>query len=208
MDVEQREPKKRRLSQIAVPAVLYGPLVSVTLLKAAHDGMSAAGLCGLVGAGLMAWTLVEYLMHRVVFHCEPTGDFGRRLVYLYHGRHHDFPSDTSRLVMSPGFTMPLAACFYAVFWAIAGPANAGPLFSGLALGYLAYETVHFLVHAGHFRGRSLMRRLRRYHLGHHYRDDGAAFGVTTPVWDFLFGTRQRSPTYSSYPLSRRIQTLR
>lgn len=36
-----------------------------------------------------------------------------------------------------------------------------------------------------------MRQLRRYHLGHHYRDDTVAYGVTTPLWDFVFGSRRR-----------------
>ena len=112
--------------------------------------------------------------------------------------------------MSPAFTLPVAALFYGLFWLLAGFLAAAPLFAGLALGYLAYETVHFLVHTGQFRRLGLMRQWRRYHLGYHYRDDTVAYGVTTPA----LGLRLRHPPplilplYSSYPLNLRIQMLR
>ena len=176
-------------SQLAVPAAIFLPLAA-GLSAWAAAGMPVARLFCLVAVGLLTWTFVEYLVHRLLFHLESENPAMQRIVYLYHGRHHDFPSDTRRLTMSPAFTLPVAALFFGLFWLLAGFPAAAPLFAGLALGYLAYETVHFLVHTGQFRRFGLMRQWRRYHLGYHYRDDTVAYGVTTPLWDFVFGTRR------------------
>ena len=176
-------------SQLAVPAAIFLPLAA-GLSAWAAGGMPVARLCGLIASGLLTWTFVEYLVHRLLFHLESESPVVQRIVYLYHGRHHDYPSDTRRLTMSPAFTLPVAALFFGLFWLLAGFPAAAPLFAGLALGYLAYETVHFLVHTGQFRRLGLMRQWRRYHFGHHYRNDTVAYGVTTPLWDFVFGTRR------------------
>jgi sterol desaturase/sphingolipid hydroxylase (fatty acid hydroxylase superfamily) len=32
------------------------------------------------------------------------------------------------------------------------------------------------------------RFLKRYHLKHHYNDEHTAYGVSTPLWDYVFGT--------------------
>ena len=177
-------------AQLAIPAAIFLPLAA-GLTAGAAGGMPVARLCGLIAAGLLTWTLVEYLVHRLLFHVESRSPAVQRLVYLYHGRHHDYPSDTRRLIISPTFTIPVAALLYGLFWLLAGYPAAAPLFAGLVLGYLAYETLHFLVHNGYLRNWWLMRQWRRYHLGHHYRDDTAAYGVTTPLWDYVFGSRQR-----------------
>ena len=177
-------------SQLLVPAGLFLPLAA-GLSAWAAGSMPAARFCGLIAAGLLSWTLVEYLVHRLLFHLETRSPVVQRMVYLYHGRHHDYPSDTRRLIISPAFTLPVAALLYGLFWLLAGFPAASPLFAGLVAGYLAYETLHFLVHSGQLKGWWLMRRWRRYHLGHHYRDDTVAYGVTTPLWDFVFGSRRR-----------------
>ena len=122
--------------------------------------------------------------------------FVKRLVYNYHGRHHDHPSDTPRMTMSLWFTVPSGMVFYGTFSILLDPLSilldpldAAAVFAGLAFGYLAYETVHIFIHTEHFRQSNVMKQLRRHHLSHHYRNEHAAFGVTSPLWDLLFGTR-------------------
>ncbi|MCK6457046.1 MAG: sterol desaturase family protein, partial [Phycisphaerae bacterium] len=69
--------------------------------------------------------------------------------------------------------------------------------AGLLLGYVAYEFVHLSSHAGRRWGP--LRALDRYHMRHHFENANRTFGVTTPLWDWVFGTlpRQRSRAASA-----------
>ena len=62
----------------------------------------------MVALGVLAWTLAEYVLHRYVFHWTKDTAAGRRIHFLLHGVHHDFPNDGDRLVMPLGFSIPLS----------------------------------------------------------------------------------------------------
>jgi 4-hydroxysphinganine ceramide fatty acyl 2-hydroxylase len=143
-------------------------------------------VAGLFFAGILIWTLVEYAMHRWVFHYEPKSRWGRRFHFMLHGVHHDYPNDASRLVMPPIVSGPLAIMFYAIFALFFGR-FAPALFAGLLAGYLFYDTLHYATH--HFAmKRGLWLWLKKYHMRHHYQDDHAGYGVSSPLWDYVFGT--------------------
>ena len=59
--------------------------------------------------------------------------------------------------------------------------------AGMILGYLSYELVHYAIHRSKW-FRVYLRPLVRHHLYHHHKDDGRCYGVTTPLWDWIFGT--------------------
>ena len=62
-----------------------------------------------------------------------------------------------------------------------------PLSGGL-LGYLAYDLTHYATH--HFPMRSgYAKYIKRYHMQHHYKDPDTRFGVSSPVWDWVFHTQ-------------------
>ena len=106
---------------------------------------------------------------------------------MLHGVHHDYPNDASRLVMPPIMSVPLAVIFYALFLLLFGR-FAPAAFAGLLAGYLFYDTLHYATH--HFSmKRGLWLWLKRYHMRHHYQDDHVGFGVTSPLWDNVFGTK-------------------
>jgi len=93
----------------AIPLVLYVPVVAYHLLRAVRDGLLAGGAIVILFAlGMFLWTLTEYVMHRFVFHYEPTSTWGRQLHFIMHGVHHDYPNDATRLVMPPSVSVPLA----------------------------------------------------------------------------------------------------
>jgi sterol desaturase/sphingolipid hydroxylase (fatty acid hydroxylase superfamily) len=76
---------------------------------------------------------------------------------------------------------------FGVEWLICGYDVVWPVFAGTALGYLAYDYIHFYTH--HARPRHAVGRwLRRYHLLHHHDQEEARFGVSSPLWDLVFGT--------------------
>jgi hypothetical protein len=62
--------------------------------------------------GLILWTLIEYGVHRFVFHFKPRNAWQERISFLFHGVHHAQPMAKSRLVMPPAVSIPLALLFH------------------------------------------------------------------------------------------------
>jgi sterol desaturase/sphingolipid hydroxylase (fatty acid hydroxylase superfamily) len=178
----------------AVPLVIYLPVIALMFnLAVRAGGLTPALVAGLVLLGVLIWTLVEYTMHRWVFHYQPSSRWGKQLHFLLHGVHHDYPKDASRLVMPPVISIPLALFFYGVFLLVFRRVTP-PAFAGFLLGYLFYDMVHYATH--HFSMRQgVWLWLKKYHMRHHYDDDHSGYGVSSPLWDYVFGTRaQRGRT--------------
>ena len=64
-----------------------------------RQGFPVIVVSGFFLLGVLLWTLLEYLIHRYIFHYEPKTGVGKRLHYIIHGVHHDYPNDGKRLVM-------------------------------------------------------------------------------------------------------------
>jgi dihydroceramide fatty acyl 2-hydroxylase len=170
----------------SVPVILFAPAIAILLVI----GLERVGTADAVGwalGGYLFWTLTEYWMHRIVFHFEPEEGIGARLHWIIHGVHHDHPNDRMRLVMPPSASLPLAALFLLGFRLVLGAPAWLAFGGGFLLGYLAYDFTHYHVH--HRRPRTrLGRRLREQHMRHHFQDHESAFGVSSPMWDHVFGT--------------------
>jgi sterol desaturase/sphingolipid hydroxylase (fatty acid hydroxylase superfamily) len=141
--------------------------------------------------GFFLWTLSEYLLHRFVFHFKPRNPRQERITYLFHGIHHHQPQCKTRLVMPVVVSIPLAVIFYLLFNLVLGALGAAhwaaPMISGFTIGYLTYDLTHYATH--HFPMRSgWAKYIKRYHMQHHYKTPDARFGVSSPLWDFVFGT--------------------
>jgi hypothetical protein len=144
-------------------------------------------------AGLFLWTFSEYMLHRFVFHFHAKSALGKRIVFLYHGIHHEQPLVKTRLVMPPAVSIPLAFVFYGLFSLLLGVLAGAqylvpPLYSGFTIGYLVYDLSHYGTH--HFkikRGPALY--LKRYHMLHHFQTPDKRFGVSSPLWDVVFRTK-------------------
>ena len=174
----------------AVPALIFVPVIVALVVLGARDGQGAIEIALLFVAGLGIWTLTEYWLHRKLFHWEPDHPIGSRLHFIIHGVHHDHPNDKLRLVMPPAASIPLAALFFALFYLVFGLPTALPLFAGFLLGYLVYDYMHYYLH--HFVPRSeLGKRLREQHMRHHFQDHRYGFGVSSPIWDYVFRTLPR-----------------
>ena len=146
--------------------------------------------------GLFVWTLSEYLLHRFVFHFNPRGPVQEKIIYLFHGIHHHQPQCKTRLVMPPVVSIPLAFVFYGLFSLILGgllgaPHWVTPMVAGFTIGYLVYDLTHYATH--HFPMRSgWLKFVKRYHMIHHFRTPDARYGVSSPLWDYVFGTKPDS----------------
>ena len=145
----------------------------------------------LVGAGLFAWTFLEYVLHRWVLHWEPR-DARLRVVrkcFPSHRPHHDAPAkERINVALQLKMTAYLSLAFTVVVWILVLPLSWSlALNAGILLGYQAYEYVHVACHHLPMRN-AWARTLKRHHAIHHHRDETVNFGVTTTIWDSVFRT--------------------
>ena len=171
------------------PLVLWLPIVGYMLYRAvALSGELWPWIGPLAIAGMAAWTLSEYLLHRFVFHYEPSSEWGKRLHFLMHGVHHDYPNDSRRLVMPPVVSICLAVPFFTFFWLLLGPGfTFYAVTAGFVVGYLIYDMMHYALHHVPFKN-SILVALKRHHMNHHFHDSEHGFGVSTTFWDLVFRT--------------------
>jgi sterol desaturase/sphingolipid hydroxylase (fatty acid hydroxylase superfamily) len=181
----------------AVVLLLYVPVVLFFLARAfAEQGGGAIGpVFGMYAIGLMVWTFSEYMLHRYLFHWEPKTPFLKRAWYLVHGVHHEQPQCKTRLVMPPILSIPLAALFFLFFKTLVGtilgaPLWVAPLFAGFVTGYIAYDMMHYAEHHLSMKW-GFLKFVKRYHLLHHYKTPEHRFGVSSPLWDYILGTKPK-----------------
>ncbi len=185
-----------------VPVAIYVPVIAYFLYRAAIVQPVAFVLAlGLFALGVLVWTFTEYVLHRFAFHYHPTSRWGKSLHFIFHGVHHDFPRDSKRLVMAPVVSIPLAIIFYAGFYLMLGPAQVAPFFAGFIFGYLSYDMIHYATHHFSIKGR-LGLWLKHHHMLHHYQDEEKRYGVSTPIWDYVFRTmpdeEKRAPQFETH----------
>ncbi|KAL1963604.1 hypothetical protein VTN77DRAFT_8049 [Rasamsonia byssochlamydoides] len=178
-----------------IPIIWLPPVTYATI-------MAAAGLNNIVAAaaywifGLFFWTLVEYALHRFLFHIDkwlPDNRVGISLHFLLHGIHHYLPMDRYRLVMPPALFLILATPFYKLAHLVFfyNWYAAVLVFCGGVFGYICYDMTHYFLH--HRNLPYYYKQLKKYHLQHHFADFDNGFGVTSRFWDRVFGTELELP---------------
>jgi sterol desaturase/sphingolipid hydroxylase (fatty acid hydroxylase superfamily) len=172
----------------SVPLIIFVPVILYMLYLSVFDfKIGVLSIIGLVVFGLFIWTITEYLLHRFVFHWELKSEIGARIHFIFHGVHHDYPSDSRRLVMPPSVSIPLATLFYFLFSFLIGNIFVLPFFAGFLTGYLFYDITHYAVH--HFNMHSkFWLAIKNHHIKHHYQDPDKGYGVSSPFWDYIFRT--------------------
>ena len=172
------------------PLLIWGMYLPVLIFLPAyaHDtfAISLTRICLLYLSGIFCWTLVEYILHRFAFHNHPTSTWGKKMNYLIHGNHHEYPRDKQRLFMPPLPSLLIASCFFLLYYGILG-INALVFFPGFMLGYLLYASMHYAIHAWNPPFKWMKPLWRNHHL-HHYKDGDKGFGVSSTLWDRVFGT--------------------
>ena len=173
----------------SVPLFIFIPAISYLLYLAFTSqsiGLAQIGAWFLGGIGI--WTVTEYVLHRWLFHYEPPGKLGKRMHFVFHGVHHDYPNDSKRLVMPPAVSIPLASLFYFLFRNVVIHDGFFSFFAGFLAGYLFYDMLHYAIHHAPMKGKVWMA-LKTHHLKHHFKDPDAGYGVSSPLWDVIVGSQ-------------------
>lgn len=179
-----------------VPLYIFIPAILFFGYKAFSYGIGAGDFVLYFILGLVIWTITEYVLHRFVFHYHPTSEFGKKIHFIFHGVHHDYPRDKKRLVMPPSASIPLATLFYLLFSLFLEKQFLFAFFPGFLLGYLAYDMMHYAMHHHNFK-HPVLKKIKQHHMLHHYQDASKGYGVSSSLWDIILKSDfKKQPTKS------------
>jgi sterol desaturase/sphingolipid hydroxylase (fatty acid hydroxylase superfamily) len=171
-----------------VPLVMWAPVIAYLFYRSVYvHQLNLVTHLLIMLAGLLVWTFSEYALHRIVFHFPAKGPWGKRFVFLFHGLHHDDPDDSTRLVMPPVPAILMGSLLYGLFYLIVPDQFLDGFMAFFFIGYLCYDYIHYGTH--HFKMTSpIARYLKKYHLQHHHSKEASKYGVSSPLWDYIFRT--------------------
>lgn len=174
-------------THIAVPVAMHASII-VVVSYFAWQQLNVINFVLLFSAGWLLWTFSEYWIHRYVYHVKTNKKWLLKIQHAGHGIHHQYPKDPTRLAMPPLPAILLLSIFYGLFWLLMRH-YAMAFFPGFLFGYLSYISLHYAQHRFKPPKFGPWNKLWKYHLLHHYRfPEDKAFGVSTLLWDRVFGT--------------------
>jgi len=179
---------------LQISAILFGTLILLQLVWILGQPVRLRPLhmFFIFTGGVVCWTLLEYIFHRFLLHSRinPTTLWGK-LTSGQHGVHHEIPNSVDDVGLPLGLSIPVYLIVVGVAYVVTADLAIALLFaSGVICGYMIYEYTHYFTH--HRIGRSRAGKfLKAYHLRHHHKNPGRAFGVTSPFWDIIFGTYEK-----------------
>ncbi len=179
--------EKLSRTHIAVPLTVFASYSSALLYwSLAHTALSAGLTVVLFFCGLFSFTWVEYMLHRYVFHMTTFTRTREKLQYTLHGVHHEFPKDKTRLAMPPLLSVTISTVLLLIFRVMLGD-FAFAFLPGFLTGYSFYLSIHYMVHA--FQPpKNFFKALWVNHSIHHYKNGEVVFGVSSPLWDYVYRT--------------------
>lgn len=170
--------------------------VALTIVLVAAFGLDWRLLAGFAGATVL-FSFFEYIVHRFVYHnrlffkFRSTAQFWRHLHYA----HHMNPNEIAEIAAPAYFTLPVVLVVGApIGWLVGGlPGALAGITAGVWL-LMAYEYAHGYTHLVTAPGSAYGGMLRRLHMLHHFHSEKGNYGVTSPIFDFIFGSYYASPT--------------
>jgi sterol desaturase/sphingolipid hydroxylase (fatty acid hydroxylase superfamily) len=184
--------EKLSRTHISVPLIIFF-LYALGLLywSVTHTSLNAWTTIGLFAFGFVSFTWVEYMTHRYIFHMKTYSVLREKIQYTIHGVHHEFPKDKERLAMPPLLSITIATLLLLLFRLVLGDL-AFAFLPGFLVGYAFYLSVHYMVHV-YQPPKNVFKWLWINHSVHHYKHGEYVFGVSSPFWDYLYGTMKEKP---------------
>ena len=173
---------------IWIPQLIYTGLIVLFFWYGVRKINLNFGMMLLIAAtGFLCWTFIEYIVHRFLYHTESESETLYNIQFKGHTIHHQHPIDPTRLAMPPLPSIFLASMFFGLFYFIMGN-WAVAFYPGFMAGYVVYITFHYYQHRIKNPRIPSLKKLWLYHRIHHYSNPYVAFGVSTLLWDYVFGT--------------------
>jgi sterol desaturase/sphingolipid hydroxylase (fatty acid hydroxylase superfamily) len=172
------------------PLVIWGmyiPIIGYFLYYAHTEiGFSISAVTIVFFIGMAFWSFFEYIAHRYIFHWISEKKSVQKFAYTLHGNHHEYPRDRQRLFMPPIPSLLFSAVLIGIFYLVMREYMFA-FYPGFILGYLLYASMHYAIHAWAPPFKWMKPLWRNHHL-HHYKNEEKGFGVSSTVWDHVFGT--------------------
>lgn len=178
-----KAPKTNSMAAISTYVVIS---ISVFIYGLFQIESTLLSKVALLITGVLVFTLLEYIFHRFVYHSGDDYLAEENWQYKVHGVHHVHPTDKDLLAMPIPLAILLSSIFFGIFWLLMG-VNTFFFWPGFFIGYAAYLYVHYIVHTRKPPSNALKILWSHHHL-HHYVYDDKAYGVSSPLWDVIFGT--------------------
>ena len=133
-------------TSVKVPVVMFVIIsIGVSFYSFAQSYLNIGSFILFSAMGFVFFTLLEYLVHRFLYHTHDEIKREGSWQYLFHGVHHDFPKDRERLAMPPIIALVIAAVFFFTFLLIFGKKGLA-FFSGFSFAYAFYLCIHYAIH--------------------------------------------------------------
>jgi sterol desaturase/sphingolipid hydroxylase (fatty acid hydroxylase superfamily) len=174
-------------THIAVPVSCFF-IYAAALLYYTKTATSLGNLqvVGLFFGGWLFFTWAEWQIHKRLYHMKLKSEKAQDLAYKFHGIHHEYPKDKKRLAMPPVASISIATILLFLFELVLDIYSFSFL-AGFLVGYAMYLLVHYTVHI--FRPpNNFLKALWTFHAIHHYQNPEILFGVSSPLWDYVYGT--------------------
>ena len=78
-------------------------------------------------SGMFFWSFFEYMIHRFAFHFFAESERAKKIVYIIHGNHHEYPRDKERLFMPPVPSLILASSIFMLVYFVSGLFGSGSM---------------------------------------------------------------------------------
>lgn len=133
--------------------------------------------------GMVLWTFAEYMLHRFLGHVHKGVNFFKKEHVVHHAKVNYF-APVYKKIIAVVIIAPIMLAILSVFliWYYALSFIIG--FLGM---YMIYEITHYRYHTV----KPLIQPfiiLRKHHFYHHFHNPKMNHGVTTRIWDKIFGT--------------------
>ncbi|XP_076297366.1 fatty acid 2-hydroxylase isoform X2 [Lasioglossum baleicum] len=173
-----------------VPVCIYFLCCGLASMAGHYTGHALAEAFAWYGFGILMWTILEYVLHRKLFHFKPpaTSRLLISLHFILHGVHHKAPFDNRRLVFPPGVGLLIAKLVWNIYQVFFPSTVVYFLAAGTTTGYLCYDLIHYYLHHGAPKSGSYFYTLKRNHNYHHFSHHELGFGISSKLWDHAFGT--------------------
>jgi sterol desaturase/sphingolipid hydroxylase (fatty acid hydroxylase superfamily) len=179
------------------PSVLvYLGLAVVAIAVAALTADSPWPPLAAAAVAALLYPLAEYLLHRFVLH----GRYMYKIPFLattwkrIHYDHHRDPNDLRVLFGALYTTLPtITVVALPVGWLVAGLPGAAAAFATGLLAFAFYEFCHCAQHLNFTPKSAFLRRIKQRHMAHHFHNESGNFGITSFLWDRVFGTLYETP---------------
>ncbi|MGG0188223.1 sterol desaturase family protein [Bacillus rhizoplanae] len=186
-------------------AIMIGILIGFIVILKMNLFTGTAAIA--VIAGIIFYTINEYVTHRFLFHLKPPkNQFLLKMLKRLHYDHHVYPNDLKLLFLPVWYSLPGFTIYLCIVYGITSSITVTLSFGiGMIFMLLVYEWKHYIAHRPIRPMTPYGRWLKKQHILHHYKNENYWFGVSNPFYDFMFKTYKEGKDVETSETARNLE---